>query len=139
MGDILGVTEANVLSEVRALSKVRILRRIGLSLHHLRLGYAANALTAFDAQEDRLVALRKGVGGFASVSHCYIRETSPEWPWNLYAVFHGTDRERCLRAVEAFRSRFSLGEPKVLFSLKEYKKSRWFLDEIDPPDPGHPA
>jgi hypothetical protein len=67
------------------------------------------------------------------VSHCYARNAIEGFPYTLYSMMHGPDRD-CCREVAARLAR-DTGCPDyvVLFSEREFKKVRlrYFLPELD--------
>ena len=71
-----------------------VIRRIGAVPNHYRLGLSSNGMSVWDVPDDRLDALGELVGNLGFVSHCYERPRHlPLWPYNLYAMVHGHDRE----------------------------------------------
>jgi len=123
----LGTEEDPLLARTRRLAETGILRRIGLSLHHTRMGYSANALVLWNVPEPVSREIRETVWSFPELSHGYLRERRPSWPYNLYAMFHGRGREEVEGAVSAFSARCALGTPRMFFSLREFKKARWHV------------
>lgn len=61
------------------------------------------------------------------VSHCYRRTPYPDWPYNLYAMIHGTSEEEMLRIAETFVREEGAGEHEILFSTEELKKTSFSL------------
>lgn len=120
----LDATEEQVLDAVRSLRERGVLRRIGVSVRHLRAGYTANALVCWRVEEEQFPLFRDLLRNMSEVSHCYRRGTTPTWPYNLYTVFHGTSRDTVERSIAAFANRLGDPEHRVLFSIREFKKSR---------------
>ena len=67
----------------------------------------------------------------SSVSHCYDRNTAPDWPYNLYTMVHGHSREECERIVEELGRECKVSEHTMLYSQKEWKKTsmRYFMEK----------
>jgi DNA-binding Lrp family transcriptional regulator len=109
----------------RMLADGRI-RRIGAVPNHYALGYAANAMTVWDVDDDAVDALGREVGALPFVTHCYRRpRRPPDWPYNLFAMVHGRSREdaeRLARDIQAV-----LGEKsrafEILYSTRILKKT----------------
>jgi hypothetical protein len=57
------------------------------------------------------------------VSHCYRRNPTPEWPYNLYTMIHAMDEESCLEIAREISAETSVNIYTVLFSKKELKKT----------------
>ncbi len=55
------------------------------------------------------------------VSHCIERKTSPDWPYNLYAVFHETDANRIENIVAQFVGKFKIAQFQLLPTVKFLK------------------
>ncbi len=55
------------------------------------------------------------------VSHCIERKTSPDWPYNLYAVFHETDAKRIENIVAQFVGKFKIAQFQLLPTVKFLK------------------
>ena len=67
------------------------------------------------------------------VSHCYARNPIDGFPYSLYSMIHGPERDAC-RAVAAELARtVGIQDYAVLFSEREFKKVRlrYFLPELD--------
>lgn len=94
LGAALGVTEDEVRRRLESLLEQGALRRIGVVPNHYRLGYRANGMTVWDVEDAVVDALGPRVGALPFVSHCYRRPRRlPAWPYNLFAMVHGRDRE----------------------------------------------
>lgn len=121
----LGLEEADVMARMAALLDAGVIRRIALAPNHYALGMAANGMSVWDVADDRVDALGARVGALEHVSHCYRRPRAlPDWPYNLFAMLHGTTREE----VEAKRTEVAalLGAAcrrhDILYSTRILKK-----------------
>ncbi|WP_299880338.1 Lrp/AsnC family transcriptional regulator [uncultured Sulfitobacter sp.] len=126
IADALGMEEAQVMSRLEALMGQGIIRRIGIAPNHYKLGMVANGMTVWDIDDDQAEELGALVGAMEDVTHCYLRPRArPVWPYNLFAMLHGSDREE----VEAKRQRLKgfLGDAvrscDVLYSTEILKKT----------------
>jgi DNA-binding Lrp family transcriptional regulator len=71
-----------------------VIRRIGAVPNHYRLGLHANGMSVWDVDDEHLLELGSRVGRLDFVSHSYERPRHPPlWPYNLFAMIHGHDRE----------------------------------------------
>ena len=103
-----------------------IIRRIGVVPNHYAIGYTANGMSVWDVPDERVDELGQRIGALDFVTHCYHRPRRlPEWPYNLFAMAHGSSREEVLAKVE--RIAVLLGDDcrgyDVLFSTKILKKT----------------
>ena len=70
-----------------------LVRRIGAVPNHYKLGYTANGMSVWDVEDEQVQALGQRIAKLPGVSHCYRRPRHlPEWPYNLFAMLHGTSR-----------------------------------------------
>jgi DNA-binding Lrp family transcriptional regulator len=102
------------------------IRRIGAVPNHYRLGLRGNGMTVWDIQDDEVDRLGTEVGALETVSHCYRRPRRPPlWPYNLFAMVHGRDRQEVLEAmarIESLVGPYCRGH-RVLFSEAVLKKT----------------
>lgn len=118
-----GVTEDVFLTRVRELSERHMIRKMGAVLRHRRVGFAANALCAWEVPEDRLDAIATAMAASPSVSHCYDRNTAPGWPYNLYTMIHGHSRAECEAIAARLAKENGIQNRVMLYSKKEWKKT----------------
>ena len=125
-----GMTEDEFLSRLKKLKERGILRRVGAVLQHRRAGFAANALCIWYVPDNRLDKVGAAVSREPAVSHCYTRETAPEWPYNFYAMIHAHSREVCEKIADRISTENDLGERKTFYSVREWKKvaMRYFCE-----------
>ena len=128
----LGCSGWQVRERLRQLLDLGVVRRIGAVPNHYRLGYTANGMTVWDVDDEQVDRLGERVGALPGVSHCYRRPRRlPDWPYNLFAMLHGTSRAE----VEAQRTalRALLGPAcradDVLYSTAILKKTGLRLAE----------
>lgn len=97
----VGIPAAEVMARMQAMQASGIIRRIGAVPNHYALGYRANGMTVWDVPDDKVPELGERVGNLPFVSHCYHRPRHlPEWPYNLFAMVHGRNREEMEAQVE---------------------------------------
>ncbi|WP_254894618.1 siroheme decarboxylase subunit beta [Chromobacterium haemolyticum] len=121
----LGWAEAEVTAKLARWLEQGVVRRIGAVPNHYAIGYRANGMAVFDVADEQVDALGAQLGGLDAVSHCYRRPRRPGWPYNLFAMLHGSERPAVLAAVDDARA--LLGEAchshEVLFSSRILKKT----------------
>jgi DNA-binding Lrp family transcriptional regulator len=119
----LGIDEETLLNTLRDFCETGVIRRFGATLRHQKSGYTANAMTAWIVDEDRVEQVGEEMASFAQVSHCYRRNPTPEWPYNLYTMIHGKNEESCRAIAGEISVRASVTSYTILFSRKELKKT----------------
>lgn len=117
------VDEAWVLDKTREWVAERVIRRFGAAIRHHRTGFSANAMGVWSCPEERVEEVGRIMASFKEVSHCYERPTAPTWPANLYTMIHGRSRAEVVDAAERIREAASLEAPRLLYSVREFKKS----------------
>lgn len=119
----LGISQEELLDRIRYMKEKGVLRRFGATLRHQRVGYVANAMSAWVVPEERLEEVGKLLASYPQVTHCYERPPAPGLPYNLYAMIHGRDPEDCRRIAREVARLTAVQEYVLLFSSKENKKS----------------
>jgi DNA-binding Lrp family transcriptional regulator len=94
IGEQVGATAAEVMARLRRMLERGMIRRIGAVPNHYALGYRFNAMSVWNVPDERIRELGQTIGALEFVSHCYHRPRHPpEWPYNLFAMVHGRDRD----------------------------------------------
>jgi DNA-binding Lrp family transcriptional regulator len=80
-----------------------------------------------EAEVERAGAI---MASFEEVSHCYQRPRRPTWPHDLYTMIHGRSREECETVAERIQAATGLPPARLLYSVREFKKSsmRYFSE-----------
>ena len=122
----LGLCADEVMRRLQAMLETGVVRRIGAVPNHYAIGWTANGMTVWDVADAQVDELGERIGALDFVTHCYRRPRAlPAWPYNLFAMVHGSSRDEC--AVKAGEIRALLGEAcdasDILFSTRILKKS----------------
>lgn len=132
VADRLGVSPDTVMARVRTMLEDRRIRRIGAVPNHFRLGYTANGMSVWDVDDARIDTLGRQVGALPFVTHCYRRPRHlPLWPYNLFAMVHGRNREDVSAHLLEIRALLgdALRTHDVLYSRRILKKTGLRLRE----------
>ncbi|ODU56524.1 MAG: protein nirH [Comamonadaceae bacterium SCN 68-20] len=132
VGAMLGVPGEQVRERLEHMLAQGLVRRIGAVPNHYRLGYTANGMSVWDVADEQVAALGPRVAALPGVSHCYRRPRHlPGWPYNLFAMLHGTSRESV--AQQASEIAALLGDAcrghDILYSTAILKKTGLRLKE----------
>ena len=101
VGAMLGVPGEQVRERLAQMLEGGLVRRIGAVPNHYRLGYTANGMSVWDVDDAQVSELGAKVAQLPGVSHCYRRPRHrPDWPYNLFAMLHGTSREAVAAQAE---------------------------------------
>jgi DNA-binding Lrp family transcriptional regulator len=118
-----GASVEEVLSLLSELKESGAVRRFGATLRHQKAGYGKNAMVAWRVPEERLEEVGRDMAARPEISHCYVRRTYPEWPYNLYTMIHGRDEGEVDQVVERMARATGIDEHEKLESLRELKKT----------------
>jgi DNA-binding Lrp family transcriptional regulator len=125
LGLRLGLSETEVIDGLTSLIERGIVKRLGLVVRHRELGYAANAMVVWDVADDAVADVGRRMSAFPFVTLCYRRpRRPPRWPYNLFCMIHGKDRETVLAQIERLRREAELTAipHEVLFSRTRFKQ-----------------
>lgn len=92
----IGWSEADVLARLSALIASGVVSRFGIVLRHRHFGYAANAMVVWDIPDDALERIARSFAARDFVTLCYERPRRAGWPYNLFTMIHGREREAAL-------------------------------------------
>jgi DNA-binding Lrp family transcriptional regulator len=123
IADKLGISEESLLQTLKDLCARGVIRRFGATLRHQKSGFEANAMTAWQVEEERIEEVGKIMASFREVSHCYRRNPTPQWPYNLYTMIHGQSEEACVRTARRIADKARVSTYTLLFSQLELKKT----------------
>ncbi len=119
----LGISEEKLLKNLQSLCNRGFIRRFGATLRHQKTGYTANAMAAWQVEEDRIEDVGNRMASFKQVSHCYRRSPTDRWPYNLYTMIHANDKEACRQTARRMSQETKVEKYALLFSRKELKKT----------------
>jgi DNA-binding Lrp family transcriptional regulator len=119
----LGISQEALLEKLKDLCNRGIIRRFGATIRHQKSGFEANAMAAWEVDEDRIDKVGKILASFSQVSHCYRRNPTENWPYNLYTMIHSKDEKSCREIVRKMSDKAFVDTYILLFSRKELKKT----------------
>ena len=120
----LGMSYEEFFTMAETLKEAGVMRRFATILNHRKAGFTANAMSVWRVPEDRAEELGKQIAEFRAVSHCYLRPSYPQWPYNLFAMVHAKSQEACDGVIEEIAKETGLKEYAKLYSTREFKKKR---------------
>jgi DNA-binding Lrp family transcriptional regulator len=125
VGAACGMDEAAVLAGLARLLLLGAMRRLGVVVRHRELGFGANAMVVWDVPDARVDAVGRMLSGQDAVTLCYRRPRRlPDWPYNLFSMLHGQDRDTVLAELERMRAELGLDDIpcRPLFSRRRFKQ-----------------
>lgn len=125
IGKQLKLSEDETLSRLASLKQQGVIKRLGVIVNHRQLGYKANAMVVFDVHDSLVEQIGKHISQFKFINLCYQRPRQGEpWPYNLYCMIHGKNREKVLHQLDHLIESCGLSQCKheVLFSKQCFKQ-----------------
>lgn len=125
VGNRIGLGEHEVIARLERLKQSGVIRRFGVVVRHLDIGYGANAMVVWDVPDERVAELGRCLAGFDFITLCYRRPRHlPQWRYNLYCMIHGKSRNEVLSHLEWMVNRCGLRDlpHEVLFSRRRFKQ-----------------
>ncbi|WP_029134673.1 winged helix-turn-helix transcriptional regulator [Sedimenticola selenatireducens] len=125
IGERIGLDEKTVIQRIDAMLESGIIKRLGIVVRHHELGYTANAMVVWDVPDERLNEVGEKLGALDCITLCYQRPRRlPDWPYNLFCMIHGQEREKVLAYIDRLVGSEGLADipHKVLFSGRRFKQ-----------------
>jgi DNA-binding Lrp family transcriptional regulator len=122
----LGVEASLVQERMKKMLGDGRIRRIAAVPNHYKLGIVANGMSVWNVPDEQVDSLGEKIGALNSVSHCYRRPRRlPEWPYNLFAMVHGKNRDEVEQQVEIIAQMLADADQghEILFSTRILKKT----------------
>lgn len=118
----VGLSEQEFLDIIRNLMSRRIVRRMGVILHHRKAGLKANAMGVWNVPEADIQRIGRMMAKDPGVTHCYRRDPVAHWPYNLYTMIHGKTERDCEEIAGGLSRKTGIQTYRLLFSTREFKK-----------------
>ncbi len=121
----LDTGEKDVIQRLRQLIDTGVIKRYGVVVRHRELGYKANGMVVWNVPDDRVSELGSCIGKFPCVTLSYRRpRRMPVWPYNLFTMVHGRNRDEVRQKVAEIVHRCGLQgiEHTILFSTRRFKQ-----------------
>ncbi len=121
----LGWSEQAVIDNIYRMLATGTIKRMGVVVRHLEMGYRANAMVVWDVPDHEVDDIGTKMGNQDCVRLCYQRPRRlPDWNYNLFCMVHGKNREEVLECIDTIERNLYLEHipHKVLFSTKRYKQ-----------------
>jgi DNA-binding Lrp family transcriptional regulator len=119
------MSEAEVIARLAEMQDAGLIKRMGVVVRHRSLGYRANAMVVWDVPDNELERVGRLLAAETCVTLCYQRPRRlPGWPYNLFCMIHGRERDIVLRRLAQiieFHGLQSIAH-SVLFSSRSFKQ-----------------
>jgi siroheme decarboxylase len=120
----LHITEHEVIERLTSLKQQGLIKRLGVIVHHRKVGYRANAMIVWNIPDNSVDRIGKQLSQASFVNLCYLRPRHENWSYNLYCMIHGKSRDIVLAQLQILIEQYHLAEfdYQVLFSLRCFKQ-----------------
>ncbi len=119
----LDIDEQEVIQRIKRLKEDGIIRRYGAVLRHRKVGYVHNAMVAWNVNNDNADLHGEYFSSYKEVSHCYLRKTPPDFPYNLFTMIHCKSSDHLQELLHDMSAKTGIKDFLVIKSLKELKKT----------------
>jgi siroheme decarboxylase len=130
MAETIGISETELIDTLKSLKASGVLRRVAAVLAHRRASYSHNAMVIWKVDEKDVERTGAVMASFPEVSHCYERDMGGYWAYNLYTMVHGKRYEDCMKNIERMAQETGIGDYRVLFSKREFKKTSFSVNPM---------
>jgi DNA-binding Lrp family transcriptional regulator len=88
---------------------------------------------AWQVDETRIEEVGRIMSACRQISHCYRRNPTRSWPYNLYTMIHAQSEDACWEIARGIAEQASVENFTLLFSRRELKKTsmRYFSTDND--------
>jgi hypothetical protein len=77
---------------------------------------------ACEAKKTRTIKIGEKLAALGIVSHCYQRKTFAGWPFNIFAMMHGSNMGEIRKVVERFVKKEKIKSFALLPTAEKLKK-----------------
>ncbi len=122
LADELGTEAQNLLTAIKHFLDRGVMRRLAAILAHRKSGFISNAMGVWAVPERQVNETGIKMAKFAEVTHCYLRQSFYDWPYNLFTMVHGNSDQECLEIMKEISKATGINSYELLFSERELKK-----------------
>ena len=127
----IGISEEELLARVAGLREEKKIRKIGAVLRHREVGFTSNCLCVWDVPDECMDETAARMAEHPRVSHCYDRNRSEDWHYNLYTMIHGYSRDECEEIAAILAAETGIADRRMLYTKHEWKKTsmKYFTED----------
>ncbi len=120
----IGISEQKLFNSINNLKNNGVIKRIAGVLRHRKIGFNFNGMICFNIPANKILAAGNKLAEFKEVTHCYQRESHPNWNYSIYAMVHTKTESECNSLIKRIASEIDCDDYITLYSTKEFKKER---------------
>ncbi|HUO84681.1 MAG TPA: AsnC family transcriptional regulator [Thermoanaerobaculia bacterium] len=122
-----GVDAEDLLEAARRLHAQHQLRRLAALVQSSRPAFSATAMGVWVVPVSRVDEVVRKMCSVRGVSHCYLRPTYDDWPFNVFSIVHGRSVDECESVLSQIAQDIGLEQWRALFPVREFKRSHVLL------------
>lgn len=119
-----GIGADDILGSARSLLSRGQMRKFTASIATRKPGFSASAMGVWVVPQEQADEFGTQMSQNRAVSHCYLRPTYDDWPYNLYTIVHGRSVDECESIINDLAIDTGLAEKQALYPTREYKKAK---------------
>jgi siroheme decarboxylase len=122
----LNIPVENILTRITRLLETGAIKRFGVVVRHHELGYKSNAMVVWNIPDNQIKDAVSTLTEAQYVTLCYRRpRLLPEWPYNVFSMIHGQDRDQVLDQIDSLARQKALSniDHEILFSTRRFKQT----------------
>ena len=123
LAEKLNINEDEISAVISSLKKRGYIRRFGALLNHGMVGLKVNCMCVWSIPEGKTEKIGIICSREAAISHCYLRESKHNWPYNFYTMVHAKTKTECENIIKTIAKKCKVTDYKMLFTLKKFKKT----------------
>lgn len=133
LAEEVGMGTEELLNHGRQMIEKGQMRRFSAVIYHRKAGFKFNGMGVWAVPEERVQEVGPIMASFKAVSHCYLRPTYSDWPYNIFTMVHARTLEECEAIIRQIGEETGITKRDVLYSTVEYKKTRlqYFTEEME--------
>ena len=119
-----GISQDEVITRLKELISVGVIKRLGISVNQRKIGIVANAVVAWKVPQEQVKRVGAMLSAYREITHCYERVTVPgKWECNLFTVIHGYNRESVEEIARKMSEAVGISDYLVMFSNEQFKRT----------------
>lgn len=133
LAQLANLSGDEILGAAKEFVRRQQMRRFAGVIPSRKPGFSASVMGVWVVADVQAEQTAARMVTYPAVSHCYIRPTYSDWPYNLFTTVHGRSVDECESALHEIAGDLKLTQMKALYPTKEYKKTRiaLFSPEIE--------
>ena len=133
------VSPEDLVSVARSLVRRGQIRRFSAVVPARKPGFSATAMGVWVVPQENVDDYAAKLSQHRAVSHCYLRPTYDDWPYNVYTTVHARSVDECESIINDLAIDTGLTQKQSLFPTREYKKARihYFAREAEEWEDAH--